>query len=338
MPKPNYDANFARCWTRTFFRRSHTVCGWSAHGPYYNAEVKTILTAVAHSLDRSPNRTFVWAETCFFERWLREQSARRREKIRRLVARGQLEFVGGGWVQHDEAAPTLSAMAEQLAAGHAFLNATFGVRPRVGWQIDPFGHSRASAAVHAAAGYDAIVLNRVHFNLKRMWRNERRLEFRWTSCCAPPIIAHVLYLHYSSPKGYNFEGDAPLPDGAVPKFAERLRGELRARADAYRSSQLMVLLGDDFSWQKAEMMYAAWEKLAAAANAQTSGRKVRVFFSTPRLHFAEGAARREDAAAHLFGRADAVRRQRARYWTVRRAPQRPPRFACPGVPRALCPS
>ena len=23
---------------------------------------------------------------------------------------------------------------------------------------------------------------------------------------------------------------------------------------------------------------------------------------------------------------------------VRRAPQRPPRFACPGVPRALCPS
>ena len=48
----------------------------------------------------------------------------------------------------------------------------------------------------------------------------------------------------------------------------------------------MVLLGDDFSWQKAEMMYAAWEKLAAAANAQTSGRKVRVFFSTPSRYFA----------------------------------------------------
>ena len=286
MPKPNYDANFATLDVH-LIPHSHTDPGWlKTYDAYYNAEVKTILTAVAHSLDRSPNRTFVWAETCFFERWWREQSARRREKIRRLVARGQLEFVGGGWVQHDEAAPTLSAMAEQLAAGHAFLNATFGVRPRVGWQIDPFGHSRASAAVHAAAGYDAIVLNRVHFNLKRMWRNERRLEFRWTSCCAPPIIAHILYLHYSSPKGYNFEGDAPLPDGAVSKFAERLRGELRARADAYRSSQLMVLLGDDFSWQKAEMMYAAWEKLAAAANAQTSGRKVRVFFSTPSRYFA----------------------------------------------------
>ena len=25
-------------------------------------------------------------------------------------------------------------------------------------------------------------------------------------------------------------------------------------------------------------------------------------------------------------------------WFVRRAPQRPPRFACAGVPRALCPS
>ena len=108
--------------------------------------------------------------------------------------------------------------------------------------------------------------------------------------------------------------------------------ELRARADAYRSSQLMVLLGDDFSWQKAEMMYAAWEKLAAAANAQTSGRKVRVFFSTPSRYFAALRAektRLPTYSGELMPYADNE---------VRRAPQRPPRFACAGVPRALCPS
>ena len=78
MPKPNYDANFATLDVH-LIPHSHTDPGWlKTYDAYYNAEVKTILTAVAHSLDRSPNRTFVWAETCFFERWVREQSSRRR--------------------------------------------------------------------------------------------------------------------------------------------------------------------------------------------------------------------------------------------------------------------
>ncbi len=52
----------------------------------------------------------------------------------------------------------------QVTAGHEAITALFGAaaRPRIAWQIDPFGHSALTPSVFAAAGYDALVLNRVH--------------------------------------------------------------------------------------------------------------------------------------------------------------------------------
>lgn len=36
-------------------------------------------------------------------------------------------------------------MIDQTTLGHLFIKKEFGVTPRVGWQIDPFGHSAVQA-------------------------------------------------------------------------------------------------------------------------------------------------------------------------------------------------
>ncbi len=49
----------------------------------------------------------------------------------------------------------------QTTRGHRFLNATFGHTPRVGWQIDPFGHSATHASLLSGAlGFDALFFGR----------------------------------------------------------------------------------------------------------------------------------------------------------------------------------
>ena len=42
---------------------------------------------------------------------------------------------------HDEAAVHYIDMIDQTTLGHRFIKQQFGQTPRIGWQIDPFGHA-----------------------------------------------------------------------------------------------------------------------------------------------------------------------------------------------------
>lgn len=46
---------------------------------------------------------------------------------------------------HDEAATHYIDMIDQTTLGHRFIKKEFNVSPRIGWQIDPFGHSAVQA-------------------------------------------------------------------------------------------------------------------------------------------------------------------------------------------------
>jgi len=53
-----------------------------------------------------------------------------------------------------------------LIHGCRFLNATFGINPKVAWQIDPFGHSATQAALlSAAAGFEALFFGRADYQV-----------------------------------------------------------------------------------------------------------------------------------------------------------------------------
>lgn len=61
------------------------------------------------------------------------------------------------------------------------LNDTFGAcaRPRLGWQIDPFGHSREMASMFAQMGYDGQFFGRIDYQDKNTRLNSKTMEFLW---------------------------------------------------------------------------------------------------------------------------------------------------------------
>jgi alpha-mannosidase len=46
---------------------------------------------------------------------------------------------------HDEATTHYVDMIDQTTLGHRYIKEQFGTVPRIGWQIDPFGHSAVQA-------------------------------------------------------------------------------------------------------------------------------------------------------------------------------------------------
>ena len=68
-----------------------------------------------------------------------------------MVRNKQLEFINAGWCMNDEASTHYNAIIDQMSIGLRFVEQNFGpeARPRIGWHIDPFGHSAVQASLFA---------------------------------------------------------------------------------------------------------------------------------------------------------------------------------------------
>lgn len=96
-----------------------------------------------------------------------------------LVKRGQLEFVTGGWVMTDEANSHWLSMLQQLTEGQKWLKVHFNSTPRSSWSIDPFGYSSVMPLILKGAGFENLLIQRTHYEVKKRLARNKELEFRW---------------------------------------------------------------------------------------------------------------------------------------------------------------
>lgn len=52
-------------------------------------------------------------------------------------------------------------------------------QPKIGWQIDPFGHSREQASMFAQMGFDGLLFGRLDFQDKANRMSDKTGEFIW---------------------------------------------------------------------------------------------------------------------------------------------------------------
>ncbi|XP_039498257.1 lysosomal alpha-mannosidase [Drosophila santomea] len=283
---------------------SHNDVGWlkTVDQSYYgynnkihHAGVQYILDTVVSQLLQDSERRFIQVETAFFAKWWDVQSETMKKVVTKLVNEGRFEFTGGAWSMNDEADVNYQAVIDQFTVGLKFLDETFGAcgRPRVGWQIDTFGHSREQAAIFAHMGYDGQFFSRMDHNDKDTRMNNLTMEMIWDaseSMSGVSLFSGMLYNFYSDTPGFCFDilcTDEPIIDGDseennVKQRVDDFISYAKNVSEVYITNHIMVPMGGDFQYEDAKVNYKNMDKLIKYINErQASGSNYNIFYSTP---------------------------------------------------------
>ncbi|XXG47127.1 hypothetical protein AAC387_Pa02g1821 [Persea americana] len=283
---------------------THDDVGWlktvdqyyvGANNSIQGASVENVLDSVVTALSMDKNRKFIYVEQAFFQRWWRQQSSRVQSIVKKLVNSGQLEFINGGMCMHDEAATHYIDMIDQTTLGHRFIKQEFGKTPRIGWQIDPFGHSAVQAyLLGAEVGFDSLFYGRIDYQDREKRKDDKTLEVVWqgsnTLGSSSQIFAGAFPDGYGPPDGFSFEvnDESPIVQDNILLFdynvQERVNDFVAAaisQGNITRTNHVMWTMGTDFTYQYANSWFRQMDKLIHFVN--EDGR-VNALYSTPSIY------------------------------------------------------
>ncbi|CAF4081263.1 unnamed protein product [Adineta steineri] len=262
-----------------------------------HAGVQYILDSIVLALDENPHRRFIYVEMAFFYRWWLQQTDEIRNKVKDFVNSGRLEFISGGWCMNDEGTTHYNSIIDQHSLGLEFLNDQFGEcgRPKIGWQIDPFGHSREQASLLAQMGFDGLFFGRADYQDLQKRNTTKSMEMIWKASAnlgrQSWLFTGILPRRYSTPATFSFDFIAPddpiiddvnLPDYNIPERVQTFIQTAQNESMEYATNHIIMTFGGDFQYQNALGNYKNLDKLIKYVNdQQINGSNVNVFYSTP---------------------------------------------------------
>lgn len=295
---------------------SHMDVGWvytvqeSLH-----AYAANVYSTVTEELSKDKHRRFIAVEQEFFRLWWDTVATDSQKKlVRQLVKEGQLEFIIGGQVMHDEAVTDLNDEILQMTEGHGFLYETFGVRPQFSWHVDPFGASATTPVLFALAGFNAHLISRIDYDLKDAMQKNKKLQFVWRGSPSlkekQEIFTHTMdqfsyctpsYLPFSNSSGFYWNGVAVFPDppkdGVYPNmslpvtketihaYAKTMVENIKQRAAWFRTNHVLWPWGCDKQFYNSSVQFKNMDPLMNYINQNSKEFGVAVQYATLSEYF-----------------------------------------------------
>ncbi|GAA1534473.1 alpha-mannosidase [Kribbella lupini] len=159
-------------------------------------EVRATFRSALDRMDEYPDYVFTADSVAYFS-WIAEHDPGLFDRIRKRVAEGRFEIVGGWWVEPDCNLPGGEAFVRHALYSQRWLAEHLGVIATVGCNVDPFGHNATLPQLLSKSRLDS-------YAFLRPQAHERELpgqKFWWESMDGSRVLAYRIPHEYCSPGG-----------------------------------------------------------------------------------------------------------------------------------------
>ncbi|MFF4378048.1 NEW3 domain-containing protein [Kitasatospora sp. NPDC001547] len=183
---------------------------------------------------RDPVYKFVLAEVDYLKPYF-DQHPERRETLRQLLERGQVELVGGTYNEPNTNLTGAETTIRNIVHGIGYQRDILGGDPRTAWQLDVFGHDPQFPGHLAAAGLTGSAWARGPFHqwgpIQKNFReakDDARVmqfpsEFEWIAPGGEGVLTHYMPHHYSAGWWMDSSADLATAEQAVYELYRKLK-------------------------------------------------------------------------------------------------------------------
>ncbi|MFJ8436084.1 NEW3 domain-containing protein [Kitasatospora sp. NPDC094019] len=183
---------------------------------------------------RDPVYKFVLAEVDYLKPYF-DQHPERRETLRLLLDRGQVELVGGTYNEPNTNLTGAETTIRNIVHGIGYQRDILGGDPRTAWQLDVFGHDPQFPGYLAAAGLTGSAWARGPFHqwgpIQKNFReakDDARVmqfpsEFEWIAPSGEGVLTHYMPHHYSAGWWMDSSADLATAERAVYELYRKLK-------------------------------------------------------------------------------------------------------------------
>lgn len=177
------------------------------------AEAKATFRSALDRMEEYDDFVFTSSAASYYA-WVEENEPAMFKEIQSRVKEGRWVLAGGWWIQPDCNMPCGESFVRQGLYGQRYFQEKFGVKARVGYNVDSFGHNGMLPQILKKSGMD-------YYIFMRPGRPEKGLEketFRWRSPDGSEVVAFRIPFEYCT-----------WPDG-IQAHVMRCSGEIRENA------------------------------------------------------------------------------------------------------------
>ncbi|MFJ8948829.1 alpha-mannosidase [Streptomyces sp. NPDC102381] len=167
---------------------------WLWRWPEGLQEIRATFQSAIDRMEEYPDFVFTCDSVMYLE-WIEQHDPELFAAIRKRVADGRWQVVGGWWIEPDCNIPSGESFVRQALYGQRYLIEKFGEAATIGCNLDPFGHNATIPQILRKSGVDGYIF-------LRPGPHEQVLPgqfFHWEAPDGSRVMAYRLPNEYCTP-------------------------------------------------------------------------------------------------------------------------------------------